>query len=286
MTDEVTGGWNTTRDAVFYVPNLTYPATLNAFLNSGCKVQIVDTDINGHGKVSDDYDFENRGDAHCHVGLFGANPPIETYPEYIIDGAQHWLVADYFGVGMAISFDPTKNLNASGNGGAILTNSTDLYHFAKAFRNNGKDNNFYTGTNSKMSEIDCAHVLVRSAYIDQWQERRKEIRRYYLKHFEKLPIRCLSRDFPFHMDQKFAIYYTDRNKLQEYLTKQGIETRIHYAQTLSELPVARDLIKPDMISTSTMLSRGLLSLPIHPELTDAEVEYITNTMINFFDTHA
>jgi dTDP-4-amino-4,6-dideoxygalactose transaminase len=139
-----------------------------------------------------------------------------------------------------------------------------------------------TGTNTKMSELDCAHLLVRTQYIHEWQERRKKIREYYIDQFKDLPIRCLSEGFMKHADQKFVIAADDRDKLHGNMILDGIETKIHYEQCLSELQVARNLPAPDMISTSMMLSRMVLSLPIYPELKDSEVETIAGKIRNFY----
>lgn len=271
------------------VPNLTYPATMNAFISTGWEVEIADTDRNGILYYNPDtYDYQ------CVVGLYGA-APHEDYAEQelkynnsnsFIDGAQHWLVADgHIGEAMAISFDPTKNLPSSGNGGAIVTNNKRLYEFALDYVDNGKrQTHTYSGTNSKMSELECAHLLVRTKYIDEWQARRKQIRHYWLRQFEDLPIRCLSRDFDNHSDQKFVIYSDARDQLHSHMHLGGIETKIHYQKTLGELEVARNLKKPDpLLSTSVMLSRGVLSLPIYPELTDSEIEAISERIKSFFD---
>ena len=267
------------------IPNLTYPATLNAFYSMGWEIELVDTDSNGLIKFDDDYerDFNTYT---CFVGLYGASKNRAFYSNTIVDGAQHWLNADkhQVGEGMAISFDPTKNLPASGNGGAIVTNDQSLYEWVNVMKNNGRPDHFYSGTNSKMSEIDCSHVLVRSKYIDQWQKRRDEIKNYYLERFEDLPFKCLSANFEIHANQKFVIYTQDRNELHRYLQENKIESRIHYPHALSELPIAKDIIKkPDFISTSVALSKGVLSLPIYPELMDSEVESISDTVRKFFD---
>lgn len=267
------------------VPNITYVATLNAFLNAGYEVELHDTDKNGLMLLETNglADFTKNT---CHVGLYGANPHKNTTPGLmsdIVDGAQHWLVADDIGEGMAISFDPTKNLPATGNGGAIVTNNRSLYDFAYSYRSNGKSEHETYGTNSRMSELDCAQLLVRTKYIDKWQWRRKEIRHYYLDEFKNLDIRCLSRDHIVHADQKFVIYTNKRDELLVYLTSKGIDVKVHYEKTLSELPIARNIkVKPDLLSTSVMLTRGLLSLPIYPELTDSEVEYIAKEVKKFF----
>jgi len=272
-------------DPIVRLPNITYIATLNAFLNAGYEVELLDTDKNGlmiYGPgVLDDFTKLT-----CSVGLYGANPHKNTVAGLmndIIDGAQHWLVADDTGQGMAISFDPTKNLPSTGNGGAIVTNDRSLYDFAYSYRSNGKSDHVMSGTNSRMSELDSAHLLVRTKYLEKWQWRRKEIRHYYLDEFKNTDIRCLSRDHIVHADQKFVIYTDQRDELLVYLTSKGIDVKVHYEKALSEMPVASKIkVKPDMLSTSVMLTKGLLSLPIYPELSDAEVEYIAQEVKKFF----
>lgn len=266
------------------IPNITYVATLNAFLNAGWEVELIDTDKNGLINLDPDI-LDDVVNSLCLVGFTGANPKGSSlFNTTIVDGAQHWLVADNIGDAMAISFDPTKNLPASGNGGAIVTNDKLLWEFAYSYRSNGKPENVISGTNSRMSEQECAHLLVRAKHLDSWQWRRKKIRHYYLDEFKNLPFHCLSKDHLVHADQKFAIYTDRRDGLKMHLGDKQIETKIHYEKTLSEYPIAKDLLKPDMLSTSVMLTKGLLSLPIYPELTDNEVEYIAEQVKIFYNT--
>lgn len=275
---------------IIRLPNLTYPATMNAFINAGWIVELVDTDRNG---IMLRAAGESPNECYvCPVGLYGARPGNNDKYDVgtIIDGAQHWLVADgNIGIGMAISFDPTKNLPSSGNGGAIVTHNEDLYNFARNYKNNGKLSNHGTsGSNSKMSEQDCAQILVRTKYIDEWQQRRRMIAGHWCRDLASLEykrpgLRCLSQGVEHHAHQKFAIYTEDRDALGAYLLERGIECKIHYPYTLSELPVARDFKKPDMISTSVALSRGVLSLPMYPELLDSEVEYISGAILEYYD---
>jgi dTDP-4-amino-4,6-dideoxygalactose transaminase len=265
------------------IPNLTYPATLNSFLSAGWDVELVDTDKNGI------IDVENslRGYT-CVMGYAGRKPwPIAGYASanaVIVDGAQHWLVCDGdVGSGMSISFDPTKNLPSSGNGGAIVTNDEQLYLFAATHRDNNKPAFHDVGTNSKMSEQDCAQILVRAKYIDEWQKRRGEIAKYWCNAFRDLPLTCLSDTKDPHAHQKFVMYLPDRNSLHTHLLTDGIDSKVHYNYVLGDLPTTKNLSKPDLLSTSVMLSRGVLSLPMYPELTDEEVDYILDKVRLFFD---
>lgn len=266
------------------IPNLTYPATLNSFLAAGWDVELVDTDKygiinNNNDRVTGIYD--------CLVGFAGRRPwPESTYREshgVIVDGAQHWLVCGgNVGSGMAISFDPTKNLPSSGNGGAIVTNDEQLYLYAVKYRDNNKPYFHDVGTNSKMSEQDCAQILVRVNHIDAWQLRRKQIASYWCEQFKDLPVECFSdTGFP-HAHQKFVMYMSDRNSFHTHMMLEGIDTKIHYEYALGDLPTGKNLVKPDMLSNSVLLSRGVISLPLYPELTDLEIEFISNEVNRYF----
>ena len=264
------------------IPNLTYPATLNAFLTAGWDVELGDTDKNGIVEMNN-----SAGIYDCVMGFSGRRPwPNANYQKsfgVIVDGAQHWLACGgMVGGGMAISFDPTKNLPSSGNGGAIVTNDEHLYLYAVTYRDNNKPYFHDAGTNSKMSEQDCAQILVRAKYIDEWQKRRSEIAKYWCDKFRELPLTCLSDTTDPHAHQKFVLYLPDRNSLHTHLLTDGIDSKIHYEYVLGDLPTAKNLTKPDMLSTSVMLSRGVLSLPIYTELTDTEVEYIADKVIEFY----
>lgn len=264
------------------IPNLTYPATLNAFLTAGWDVELGDTDKNGIIEMNN-----SAGIYDCLMGFAGRKPWVNasysTAHGVIVDGAQHWLVADGdVGGGMSISFDPTKNLPSSGNGGAIVTNDEQLYLYAIKYRDNNKPYFHDVGTNSKMSEQDCAQIMVRAKYIDEWQKRRTEIAKYWCDAFRELPLTCLSDTKDPHAHQKFVLYLPDRNSLHTHLLTDGIDSKIHYEYVLGDLPTAKNIKKPDMLSTSVMLSRGVLSLPMYPELTDNEVQYIADKVKSFY----
>lgn len=278
------------------LPNITYRATLNAFITTGWEVTLGDTDNDGILQTPDKIDDPYwREDTHwCVVGLFGARPwpkySLMDHSRVIVDGAQHWLVAgDNIGFGMAISFDPTKNLPSSGNGGAIVTNDDRLYDYALTYRNNGVDpktnmnwiRDECAGTNSRMSEQECAQILVRTKYLDEWQERRRKIKDYWCEQFTGI-VRCLSAGVEHHSDQKFVLASPYNIELGKFLEENGINTKVHYPYTLKELPVAREFSAPNCLDTSTVLGKRLLSLPIYPELDDVEVEYIAQTIKEFY----
>ena len=275
------------------LPSLTYAATANAFMRAGWDLEFIDVDTNGVIDLNK-IDLVTSFQAIVLVGLYGAAIThinhAKTWrrillhePVIIEDAAQHWLASDCtrMGSAAAISFDPMKNVSASGNGGAIVTGLDDLNEFARAWRNNGKSCHGSAGTNNRMSEIDAAHVLVRSQYIEPWQRRRAEIAHYYLDRFNNTPVRSLIENNYVHEHSfhKFVIDIDHRDLVKTHLDQQGIETRIHYAQPLHELPVFQQWSGPGMLSSASSLARRVLSLPLYPEITDAEVETVADQVL-------
>jgi dTDP-4-amino-4,6-dideoxygalactose transaminase len=269
------------------VPAMTYVATANAFIRAGWKVYIADTDAHGlidMKKIPSDLSVQ----ATVLVGLYGHS--VEQFGErfwatdlVIEDGAQHWLAnsGQRLGDATAISFDPMKNLNCYGNGGAVVTDDLDLLEFAREWCNNGKPRHANIGTNSRMSEIDSAQMMVKTRYIDAWQKRRDEIARYWISRLKNTNVRSLidSGNVDGHAVHKFVIDVDHRDILQRNLGLKHIETKIHYREPLHELPAYSSYVGPDILSVASALSRRVLSLPIYPELTDLEVEYIIDQVI-------
>jgi dTDP-4-amino-4,6-dideoxygalactose transaminase len=119
-----------------------------------------------------------------------------------------------------LSFDPTKNLPSYGSGGMILTDDYDMYLICRDLKDNGKFGDHHTpGTNSKMSEVDCAQMNVKLKYFDEWQRRRTEIAEYYTQEL------CQYVDVPnttkgaVHAWHKYVIKVASRHNLKQYLAQ-------------------------------------------------------------------
>ena len=269
------------------IPALTYPATANAWIRAGWNIYILDTDHNGqmdYRKLPSDLSYQ----AVCLVGLYGhsVDRNWKNHSDTIIeDAAQHWLAdrCRRHSAAAAISFDPTKNFANYGNGGAIVTDEFELNEFARDFVANGKHTRHANiGTNSRMSEIDCAQMMVKTRHIDAWQHRRGNIARHWIERLKGTRVRTLIDDnnVDRHCYHKFVIEVGNRDILQRNLTLCKIETKVHYAEPLQELPAFQHYQGPDMLAASYALSRRCLSLPIYPELTDLEVEYIIDQVLD------
>jgi len=268
------------------IPSMTYVATANAFIRAGWDVYIADTDYHGlldKKKIPNDLSIQ----ATVLVGLYGAAVNADRFwaTDLIIeDGAQHWLSNDCRRIGnaTAISFDPMKNLNAYGNGGAVVTDDMDLLEFAREWTNNGKPKHTSIGTNSRMSEVECAQLLVKTRHIDAWQARRKNISLYWMGRLKNTGVRSLidAQNFETHCYHKFVIDVDGRDTLAKNLAIKGIETKVHYREPLHELPAYADYTGPDILSVASALSRRVLSLPLYSELSDLEVEYVIDAVLD------
>jgi len=278
--------WNnflvTAQTPLAYIPTLTFPATANAFINAGWDIKFVDS--NKYGQAFHNHEFNHR-DFHVYVGLYGAPivPHSLTSDVIIEDGAQHWLSnrCTRYGHATAISFDPTKNLPSSGNGGAIITNDDSLNTWVREYQNHGKPSHISVGTNSRMSELDCSHLLVRTKYLDQWQARRMEIVGMYNDAFDKTNVESLIKknEVILHACHKYVITTDDRESLYANLHKDGIDCKIHYEKPLHEISCFRNRSDLNMLSKASILSRKVLSLPLFPELRNDEVNYVIERVL-------
>jgi dTDP-4-amino-4,6-dideoxygalactose transaminase len=269
------------------VPAMTFPATANAFLRTGWTVELVDVDAYGQMDLRK-IDKKNMSiQAICAVGLYGQSVKDQYfyYTDTIIeDGAQHWLASNCHRLSnsCAISFDPTKNLANYGNGGAVVTRDAQLATYARDWVNNGKHlGHMDPGTNSRMSEVDCAQMMVKTHYIDSWQKRRGEIAAHWIERLKQRNVRSLIDDSNFkdHSYHKFVIEVDARDEVQKQMSLRKIETKVHYADPLWDLPAYEGMGEHNMLSAAYALTRRCLSLPIYPELTDLEVEYIIDQLL-------
>lgn len=272
------------------IPSFTFPATIHAFVRAGWKITLADCDPTGVLRLGTLPPGDNEL-VIVLVGLYGVSVAnlidssslrsvLLQNVTLVEDAAQHWLSANCQRIGpAAISFDPTKNLNSIGNGGAVVTDDYDLAEFARAWRQNQSLLSLaheVTSTNSRMSELDCAALLVKSRHIDQWQQRRRDIAQHWMQELANTNIRCLvtANNLNDHALQKFVIDCDYRDALREQLSQKMIETRVHYELPLHENRVYHADHNLDALSNASILARRVLSLPIYPELTDLEVEYV------------
>lgn len=276
------------------IPTISFVATINSVLMNNFTPAFCEIDHKGLMDLDTiDYKLDKSIGAIMYVNLFGNCIDWDKFrmqTEFFNDGmviiedAAQSFGASYKGIPSGkmgtvsvLSFDPTKNLNNYGSGGMILTDDYNIYEICKSLKNNGKSRDHdVCGTNSKMSEVDCAQMMVKLKYFDGWQQRRAEIAKYYTQElYQYVDILVPNQDVV-HSWHKFVIRLDGRSRLQQSLELNGIETKIHYDMALCDYNVGyqyRDYAQ-NLYSETTQFTRECLSLPIYPELTDSEVETI------------
>jgi dTDP-4-amino-4,6-dideoxygalactose transaminase len=276
------------------IPAQSFVATVNSVIEAGMDPVFCDVDsITGLIDLNKIDVPPDELAAVMYVNLFGNiidYDKLNIYKDFwnkhsipVIEDAAQSFGAYYRGVPSGklgdisvLSFDPTKNLNNYGSGGMILTDDADFAELCRSYRDNGKfhDHNV-AGTNSKMSESDCAQMLVKLNYFGDWQKRRTQIAEYYTSeldgYVDLIPVDSKVE----HAWSKFVFHVEHRRMFQDHLTQQGIDTKIHYPTPLHTFNLS-EAFDPGMLVGAEDFSRTCVSLPIYPELTDSEVEYIVD----------
>jgi len=186
-----------------------------------------------------------------------------------------------FGIGGAFSFYPTKNLGALGDGGAVLTNDRAVAERIKRLRNGGQTDRYLhveAGINSRLDEMQAAILRARLPFLREWTRRRRELAFEYRRSLHA-GVRPVAERDPGHVYHLFPVRSSVRAAAQAALTTAGIETLIHYPMPLHEQP-AFAASRAHECPVATRAARELLSLPLHPGLTDSDVQTVVSAVRN------
>ena len=180
------------------------------------------------------------------------------------------------GTGGAFSFYPTKNLAALGDGGAILTNDASLAERLRRLRNGGQIDRYVhleAGDNSRLDDLQAAVLRARLPLLSGWTNRRRSLAAAYRR---ALPdnVRPLREHDTGHVYHLFVVRSPDRDALQAHLRTSGIDTLIHYPVPLHSQPAFTGIARGDC-PVAARMARQILSLPLHPRLTDADVARVS-----------
>lgn len=192
-----------------------------------------------------------------------------------------------FGDIACFSFYPTKNLGAYGDGGMVATNNRDLAHKIKLWRMYGEEARYQSklvGHNSRLDEIQAAILRAKLKYVDRWNQRRREIAERYEQGFSGLPLEIISSSEAsqpvYHL---FVVKTDDRDMLSDYLKKRGVVTGVHYPVPIHLTPSFSSLgYKEGDFPVSEEASATVLSLPLYPQMSEADLEYVIKTVKSYF----
>lgn len=193
-----------------------------------------------------------------------------------------------FGLAGTFSFYPGKNLGAYGDAGAVITNDDNFARKARLFANHGslqKHIHEIEGINSRLDAIQAVVLNVKLNHIDEWNRARHEHGLKYNSLLADFPtVKCPKlRDNAFHIFHVYSLRAPKRDALADYLKSKGISTGIHYPVALPFMPAYGYLKhKPSDFPTAYQCQGEILSLPMYPELSDGQIEYVSQSIKEFY----
>ena len=184
------------------------------------------------------------------------------------------------------SFYPGKNLGAYGDGGAVVTNNREAAERLRLLRHYGqavKNQHSIVGYNSRLDTLQAAVLLAKLHHLDQWNDSRRATAQSYCSLLIEgglvLPCEVDQREHVYHL---FVIQHPKRDELMSHLQQRQIFCGIHYPTPVPHTPPYRTArTVPEGVPVSTALSQRILSLPIYPELTPAQVNHVVESIFSF-----
>jgi dTDP-4-amino-4,6-dideoxygalactose transaminase len=289
-------------DSVAYtVPN-TFIATAESIVQAGATLRLVDVEPDTCLMSADALAraLENHVpragvvDAIVPVHLYGQcvdMDPINRLAEekglVVIEDAAQAHGATYkgrqagtLGLAAAFSFYPGKNLGALGEGGAVTSNDAALCGRVSMLRDHGqaaKAEHVYVGYNARLDAIQAGFLSVKLPKLAQWNAARQYLARRYDEGFAgDRRIRPVAiREFNVSCRHLYVVHVPDRDRVMRAMETQGIGVALHYPKPIHLQPCFRDLgLKEGSFPVAEMLADELLSLPLFPGMTDAQVDRV------------
>jgi len=286
-------------DEVITAPN-TFFATVEAIVTVGAKPVFVDID-------PDTYTIDPRLIEIAITGRTKALIPVHLYGHpadmqpimaiarkhglKVIEDACQAHGAEYrgqragsFGDAAVFSFYYSKNLGAYGEGGMVVTNDREVATKLQMLRNHGSPERYrhsIIGVNSRLDEIQAAILRLKLNYLEQWNMKRRSLAIEYTRRLSEVPDVGLPIERPGsrHVYHLYVIQVPRRDQLQQWLSRHGIETGIHYPLPAHLQEACADLgYKRGSFAVSEKAAEQILSLPMHPDLTIDDVAYVCQTL--------
>ena len=245
----------------------------------------------------------SRTKAILAVHLYGHLAPMNELQEiadknnlYLLEDAAQAHGARYrgkragsLGSAAGFSFYPAKNLGAWGDGGSVVTKESDLANRIRKIRNYGQEekyNHVEIGWNSRLDSIQATVLQEKLKLLDRWNQKRREVASRYRNGLSGLPLDFIKENPANEAVHHLFVVMTDRrDQLQASLAQDGIPTGIHYP-----VPIHRHkafateaFAQCQCFPVSERASERLLSLPMHPHLTEIEISKILEQVSRFFE---
>ena len=285
------------------IPDFTFFATAGVVSRLGATPVFVDIDKDTYN--IDPSLIENKitkkTKAIIPVHLFGQcadmDPLLEICKKHkikVVEDAAQAIGAEYKGrkagtIGDfgCFSFFPSKNLGGAGDGGMVITDDQDLAETVRKLRVHGASQKYFhamVGYNSRLDTLQAAILNVKLRYLHKWSGKRKERASFYDSALKDLDIEIPRvESFNRHIYHQYTIAVKKRDQLKEHLTKNQIGSSIYYPLPLHLQECYKSLgHKEGDFPISEKRAKEVISLPIFPEITQDEQEFVVKTIKEFY----
>ncbi len=297
------------------VPAFTYVATAEVIALLKLKPVMVDVDADTFNVTAEIIEpaITSRTKAIVPVHLFGQTCDMEPimrlaakHDLYVIEDNAQAIGANYrFADGTTkkagtigdigtTSFYPAKKLGAYGDAGAIFTNDDELARKMRMIANHGQSETYYhdaVGVNSRLDSIQAAILDIKLKYLDEYAAARNKVADFYDEAFAKIPeIKTPARaDNSTHVFHQYTIQAANgrRDELKNFLAGEGVPTSVFYPVPLYKQKAFKESAPKDLSLPATEnLCDSVISLPVHTEMSEEDLEIITNAVKSFFESSA
>lgn len=189
------------------------------------------------------------------------------------------------------SFFPSKNLGCYGDGGALFTDNDELAHKIRGIVNHGMYKRYYhdeIGVNSRLDSLQAVVLNAKLPLLDSYNEKRRKAADYYDQAFSNHPnlvIPVRMENYSTHVFHQYTlkVVNSDRDALQQYLSEREVPAMIYYPVPLrKQKAYDNGNYKDEDFPATNKLINEVISLPMHTELQDDQLKYITDTVLSFF----
>ncbi|MEM2339654.1 MAG: DegT/DnrJ/EryC1/StrS family aminotransferase [Nitrososphaerales archaeon] len=282
----------------------TFVSTVAMILTCNAKPVLVDIDPKFYTIDPNEVKkaITNKTKAIMPVHIYGhpadLDPIIEIAEKhglYVIEDAAQAHGSEYKGKKVGgigdigcFSFYPSKNMMVGGEGGMVVTNDDTLARDIRMLANHGRstwDTHVKLGYNYRMGEINAAIGRIQLMKLTKMNEMRRRIAKLYSKELEGINelIKPIEAPWAYHVYHIYAIRCVNRDKLREWLANKGIETGIHYRLPVHLQPFYTSLQLPNYkLPITEEITKTILSIPMHPNLKDDDVNYVIENIKEFF----
>lgn len=286
------------KDDEVILPSHTFAATAEAVVNLGATPVFVDVDPKTYNLEPSlvEAAITKKTRAVLAVHLYGQQANMSKLSKIALkyklilieDAAQaHGSLhrghpVGFYSDAACFSFYPAKNLGCFGDGGAAITDNKKLANQISMLKDHGRTSKYYheiVGYGERLDNLQAAILRIKLKHLDEWNSRRREIADFYNRELSAFYITPHVSSGSVSVYYVYTLRHESRDDVIKNLTKKQISTGIYYPTPLHRQPAFKHFAPKNKLTNTDQIVKEIFSIPVYPELEDAEVEYIATSLV-------